>query len=488
MSEPGLPPAEIDTAEFVRLCRIRTAQAAAKRKDILTWGKCLFPDKFPLPFCELHDYLVSVRGEEFTNTEAPRNHAKTTLDCFLIPLFQAVEEPQSFRHYLNVQATDEKAIAVNRTIKDEIEENLEFRAIYGDMRGPRWTDSQFVLRNGVVFTCRSAGQSIRGLHYHNFRPDYIIVDDLYNEEDINNADSTKKKTDWFWSTLYPARAQTRRSVVHVRGTAINIRDLQELLKANPNCKSKTFKAVVDWGNADGAGAVLLWPEFKTVKQWHGELFNMGSLIFHREFQNERWDEASSIIKRSWLAEWEFEPGDLKIDLHHFVTAIRLGVDPSIGEKLQSDFTGIALVWRTQYDDGKGYFYWIDGLWNERLTFDKRVEKLNDIEEQQSESASRRITDCRIEAVAGFDDFAMEAQRRTKLPVTRIKSPKDKITIRQNKSKFFEQGRVKISKRIPKVLRDELFNQLINNYPTFDDAADAVFLCLDDEGGRWKHVI
>ena len=59
-----------------------------RKTDILSWGKYYFPDKFTLPFCrELHDYLIEISENPFTVTLAPRGHAKTTISCFLIPLF-----------------------------------------------------------------------------------------------------------------------------------------------------------------------------------------------------------------------------------------------------------------------------------------------------------------------------------------------------------------------------------------------------------------
>ena len=204
-------------AEMNRQARMRLARLAAAEGDILTWGQALFPEKFPLPFCqELHGYFVSIRGEAFTNTEAPRGHAKTTIECFLIPLYQALVEPESFRHYLNVQATSTKADAVNMAIKLELEENAELRELYGDqVTKSRWTNSQFVLANNVIFSSIGAGQSIRGINYRNIRPDYILIDDLYDEEDINNVEATEKKNDWFWGSLYKARAIGRRTSMHV---------------------------------------------------------------------------------------------------------------------------------------------------------------------------------------------------------------------------------------------------------------------------------
>ena len=211
---------------FDRKARIELARRAAKRKDILSWGSYLFPEKFPLPFCyPLHQYLVDIRLDPLTSTKAPRYHSKTTIKGFLIPIYQALEEPELFLHYLHVQATNSKANAVNRSIRYELEENLELIEIYGDQVGDRWTDEQFVLKKGPCFSAVGAGQSIRGLNYRNRRPDYIMPDDLSDEEDIYNPDSTEKKNSWFWSTLYPARAQGRRTSIQITGTATSELDL-----------------------------------------------------------------------------------------------------------------------------------------------------------------------------------------------------------------------------------------------------------------------
>ena len=59
----------------------------------------------------------NVRAEPETNTEAPRGFSKTTVKCFLVPIYQAIMEPRAFAHYLNVQSIDTKALAVNTAIK-----------------------------------------------------------------------------------------------------------------------------------------------------------------------------------------------------------------------------------------------------------------------------------------------------------------------------------------------------------------------------------
>ncbi len=468
---------------YVSAWRVIQAEKAAARGDILGWGKALFPHILTLPFCnEMHGYFVSVRNEERTNTEAPRNHAKTTIKCFLIPMYQAIHEPESYQHYLNVQSTDNKALAINTLIKGEFENNLELRELYGDMRSAKWTDGQFVLRNGVVFTAVSTGQSIRGMHYKTKRPDYLMVDDLYDTDDINNPESTRKKNDWFWGTLYPARAQHKKASIHIQGTAINDYDLLHILKDNKEWKSKSFKSY------DPQTLLPLWPEFKTYAALMTDRYNMSSVIFDREMQNERRNDANSIIKKAYLQ--YYDPINLlpRLNSNFRLLSTVLGVDPSIAKKLDlkkndSDFTAAVLIYKTRQMDSQAEHFWIDSIWNGRYNFMERIDLLQKIYTNQPKQFP--ITQCPIEGISGFADFVSEAKRRTALPVKAVDWVQDKMTRLENHAKYFEQGRVHISNAISQEMRQLLEDQLVINNPKYDDVRDAVFLALDaGETGNW----
>lgn len=490
----NIEPQSEDVANLLQSARIELARRYAKKKQILQWGKIMFPDKFPLPFChELHDYFISIRHEEHSNTEAPRNHAKTTIKCFLIPIFQMLEEPDMFKHYLNVQATGAKAMEINRSIKAEIETNPNIFLIYGNVIGERWTDQQFVIAHrdkktrrvshSVACTSIGAGQSIRGINYRNIRPDYIIVDDLYDEEDINNPDSTIKKNEWFWGSLYPARAKSRRCSVHVQGTAINDEDLLDKLKKHEGWKNNTFRAIKDNGD-------VLWKELNTKEKLDTERADMGSIIFDRELQNIRRNDATSIIKKTYLTNWEYDP---EMFFHRmqmepdkfFIMAVIMGNDPSIGKDTDDDDTGTALVYKTGTKDSGGNDYWIQDLRMERLTLEGRKDQL--VEMSKMVPKEHALTTVNIEAIAGFDDYATYVISQTNLPIHRIEFVKDKISTLTNKSHFFENGKVHLNKNLPEAVKDKIVYQLTTNHPRHDDGRDAVLLCLEDNAGLWGFV-
>jgi hypothetical protein len=435
----------------------------------------LFPEKFYLPYCyALHDYFISIRGLLLTSTKAPRYHAKTAVKCFLIPIFQAIHEPETFNHYLNVQETDTKATAVNHTIKMEFEENLDLLEIYGDMIGEKWNEDQFVLKNGVIFSAVGTGSSIRGYNYRSQRPSYIIADDLYKEEDINNPESTQKKTAWFWSTLYPARARARRTSIHIQGTAINNEDILNQMENSPDCVSKTFQALPGWDGNPLKPVTPLWPELNSFDSLMVDKGLMTTYIFMREMQNEPRDPTTQIIKDGWIQ--EYDPDQLVFDLRFQFVRCVLGVDPSIGAKVENDFTGVVKYLVGRYADGRGEFYYLDECWNEHISLDQRVKLLQDIQDRQP--ALRKINTAYIEAIAGFKDFCAEVKRRTTLPVREVDKVPDKITNLENKSYFFENKRVFINKNIRKEIKDVLIYQLTTNHPKYDDLRDAALLPLE----------
>ena len=459
--------------EIKRQAKLELVRRYAKQKNILEWGKILFPDKFTLSFCkELHQYFIDIRDDAFTSTEAPRNHAKTLIKCFLVPIFQALNEPEEYKHYLNVQSTATKAVAVNLTIRNEFENNELLKEIYGDLINPeKWTEKQFVLKNGIIFSAIGAGESVRGINYNSRRPDYIIVDDLYDEDDIHNIESTKKKTKWFWSSLFFARAKTKKCSIHVQGTAINKADLLYELQSKKRWRCKTFKAVKDFDKK-----IVLWLELNTFAELMADKEDTPSTIWFREMQNERRDEESNIIKECWIKWYDGPiPGeneDKGISSEETITDRLGGCDPSIGQKVENDFTGIASVLKTKLKDENSFRFYIKNVINEHLSLDARVKRLDELHKTE------KFTKVFIEGISGFKDFVAEVKRRTNIPVKEVDKVPDKIANLENKSHWFENGKVFINRNMDFKMKNLIVEQLTNNHPLNDDIRDAILLTLD----------
>ncbi len=435
--------------------RKEAIKRCAEKGDILNWGKFLFPDKFSLPFCEeLHNHFINTFEDKLTRTLAPRGHAKTTIEGFLLPLFYGLNRPEVFQHFLNVQNTSSKAINLNVSIKTEIECNEMLIDLYGDMRAldEKWTEKTFVLKNGVIFSCVGAGESLRGIQYKNKRPDCIIADDLYDDEDINNAQRVEKKNRWFWSTLYPARAKSKKHAVHIQGTAISKIDLMH----TGGKDTKVFKIIYPDGR-------ILWKELWSKEEIEQEKENIGSIIFSREYLNEVRDDESSIIKESWIQFYkhsELKQRGLKL---RPICAL----DPACGEKQLNDFSGYCIL---HTDDN--FNVYIERVAEMKNSFNANMNAIDSWNTRFNPSVFA------IEAIGAFKQLTQEVKRTKNIRLKEVTSVKDKISRLEAQSFRFENGKVYINSEMNKKEMDNLIEQLINNYPVHDDVRDSVVLAME----------
>ena len=251
------------------------------------------------------------------------------------------------------------------------------------------------------------------------------------------------------------------------------RKFEERAKEDKRVKFRRFSAF------DETTRTALWPELRDYDAWIAKRGAPGTsqTIFAREYMNERRDDSSAIVKSSWLKGWEFDPATLRFDRDHRLFAVYLLVDPSIGAKVENDRTGMGVLLKTQRREEKSYDYWLTRIVNKHLTLNERILLMQDIID--APPLGHKVQKVRIEAVAGFKDFAAEARRRLKgVGVEEINVVKDKISVLESKSWHFQNGRVHVSSSIPKVDRDELFNQMTVNHPPNDDLRDMLLLGLD----------
>ena len=255
----------------------------------------------------------------------------------------------------------------------------------------------------------------------------------------------------------------------------------EELKKKPRWVSKTFKGVIDqekgiilWRELDDAARADLFADFE----------DMPTVIFNREVQNERRDDAESIVKKAWLKEWRVSEESF-MDSRELVR-VDAGCDPSVGATLLADYTGIVnVVVARQKDQPEGiHDYLIVAAENAHLSLNKRVDAVQRV----ATGGGHAATLVHVEAIA-FADFAGEVKRRTNLRVNDVKQVKDKITNLENKSGYFESRRVFVSDKLDPKLVAALEHQLTTNFPKNDDLRDALLLVLPDLKPRasWKPI-
>jgi hypothetical protein len=477
--------------------RAEKAKRCASRKDVLGWLRAVSPRIYRLDFCDLHEYQVETRHVAESGLEAPRYHAKTAIGCSGIPLFGACEEPELFDYTLNVQANDKKALAVNMGIKLEFEQNRVLRYLYGNLIGDdKWTDSLFVLKTGVVFQAASMGQSLKGTNYRLRRPNQVILDDAYDDDDIRNPESTQKKNDWVESTLEPLMANDRPTVLRWQGTAVN--DVDGLMRLESKSKlpgsTTKFRRFCAFGHfepqPDGRARwvdspTVLWPALRDYAAWKAKQLSPGTnaTIFNREMLNVRGGATEAVVHEEWLENptWEYDPDrELRFGVDNILLAVIICCDPSVGKRQENDPTGFAVLLKTQRTDGLSLpHYWIDALRNERLSPQQRIDQIKSWLKHYRE----RFPNCysfevRIETVAGFMDFGEQVASQIDAPVEMLPAVADKLAHLESKALLLQNRRVHLNKFIDLLLRQEIKHQFTMNYPNKDDLRDAALIGMD----------
>lgn len=135
----------------------------------------------------------------------PRGHAKSTHCDVFIPLWLIHQKQRLINVMVVVGKSEDSARGLLSDIQAELEFNRRIIADFGEQKSVGdWEEGEFVTRDGVAFFARGRGQSPRGLRYKNNRPDYIVIDDLDDDELCRNEKRVHDLTDWVKEALFGA--------------------------------------------------------------------------------------------------------------------------------------------------------------------------------------------------------------------------------------------------------------------------------------------
>lgn len=140
--------------------------------------------------------------------EWARGHAKSTHFSMFIPLWLKV------RGELHVMLLVSKSLDAAKTLLSDLQAELVGNQRYLEDYGPQvkqgaWQEGRFATEDDCAFFALGRGQSPRGLRHRQYRPDYIVMDDIDDDEMSRNPDRVRKALDWVNSALYFANDMGR---------------------------------------------------------------------------------------------------------------------------------------------------------------------------------------------------------------------------------------------------------------------------------------
>lgn len=135
----------------------------------------------------------------------PRGHAKSTHFDVFIPLWLMFQPQRLINFMVVVGKSEDSAIRLLSDIQAELEYNERIKKDFGAQKNlGNWQDGEFSSQNGVKFLAVGRGQSPRGLRDRESRPDYIVIDDLDDDELCKNERRVRELTDWVKEALFGA--------------------------------------------------------------------------------------------------------------------------------------------------------------------------------------------------------------------------------------------------------------------------------------------
>ncbi len=353
--------------------------------------------------------------------EWPRGHAKSTHIDIFVPLWL---KPQKMLHYMVIVGkAEDNAIELLSSIQAELEFNQRYISDFGEQKETGdWADGYFKTRDGIVFNALGRGQSPRGLRFRNVRPDYIVCDDLDDDELSRNPSRVEDLTAWVRSALFGSLDVGRGRFIMVGNLFSKCSVLYNISQIKGVYLS-VIKALDRNGNP-------VWKEKWTKKEAQEAADFMGYIEWNREFMHNPITQGK-IFRHEWIRYKKMLP------LNQYDSLICY-TDPSFKAKTSNDYKASRLWGK------KGTELHLIDCYVRQDTIGGMVRWLYDLYERLPEDVSVRfMMEANFLQDIILDEFAAEGVRRGyQLPISgdRRKKP-DKLQRITDISPLWERGYV-----------------------------------------------
>lgn len=403
--------------------------------------RVLFPHRHKFPDAPFHGEMV----DDFHNasiiklvTEAFRGAAKSTIAEEGFAIRAGFRE---FNNGLFVGASEDRAMERLESVKHEIEHNEDFAEVFGDLKGSTWTGHKIVTRDDVCLQARGVGQSLRGLKHHQYRPDFVVIDDLEDKESVRSPTARADRLKWLFGTLIPACEPN--AVIRFLGNRLDAEAV--IVKVANDPKWAARKYPIRYKDKDGNWAAS-WPgkfPLAFIQESRDEYGRLGLI--------ETWEQ-------EYMCEAEAEEEKVfRADMIRIVPRVRtwepawMMFDPSRSIGSRSADTGYA-CWSYV---GHKIVVW-DG-WSKSLLPNQIIDEMFKADGEFRPVALGVEED-------GLNEFLMQPLRQEQvkrghpLPIRPMRAPREmrKTDFMKGTQPFFNAGEVEFAKPLPE-LRQQILS-------------------------------
>lgn len=314
--------------------QVQHARIERAKKDYAFFVKTYFPHiartacgKFQL---DAASYIL-----KNPNTRAvfewARGHAKSTHMGVFIPLWLKIQDNRQFNTMVLVGKSEDSADRLLADLQSELEYNDLYIHDFGQqMKAGNWAEGEFTTVDGCYFTALGRGQSPRGIKNKGHRPDYIVIDDIDDDEMVRNEQRVSKTTEWVLSALFGTMEAGRGRFILV-GNRIAKKSILTNIAARPG----VYHTVVNILDKKGRPS---WSENYTIDEINAMRGFTGERNFQKEYMNNPMTEGAVFRAK------DIRYGKM-LPLKEYRQLICY-TDPSFKNSATADYKATALVGKT----------------------------------------------------------------------------------------------------------------------------------------------
>lgn len=256
-----------------------------------------------------------------------RGAAKSThLDIF-IPLWLKCQEQREINVMVLVGKSEDNANTLLADVQAELQYNQRYINDFGEQyNSGSWEEGEFVTKDGTAFFARGRGQSPRGLRYRSHRPDYIVIDDLDDDELCENPSRVQRLTDWVKEALFGALDGGRGRFIMV-GNLIAKNSVLQKISETKGVRVSQVNILDENGNVSWA-AKWTRAEVQAIEDFQGYR------SFQKEYMNNPIVEGA-VFRQEWIR-WAKRPQWRQFE------EIVLYIDPSWKGSTKNDYKAAKL--------------------------------------------------------------------------------------------------------------------------------------------------
>ncbi|HMP94615.1 MAG TPA: phage terminase large subunit, partial [Phnomibacter sp.] len=201
-----------------------------------------------------------------------------------------IQEPGQLNVMILVGKSQDAAIRLLADLEAELQYNDRLRQDFGpQVKEGNWADGEFRTQDGCLFVALGRGQSPRGLKDRGKRPDYIVIDDIDDDELVRNPSRVGHILDWCLSALFGTMEGGRGRFVMV-GNRIGKDSVLSRYASSPGLHHTTVNMLNSKGQPSWAENYSL-PEVQQIREFIGER------RFNKEYMNNPLSEGAIFMQK-----------------------------------------------------------------------------------------------------------------------------------------------------------------------------------------------